>query len=221
MYLYAEYCPIAATTSVVGDYWTPLIVRELLYGTARFNQLARNLPNVSRPLLASRLRALERAGVVDCSRAGKNATSYTLTPAGRDLQRLLDAMNDWGLRWGTRDPNPRDLDPSLVTCMLKDRIRLTELPNRRVVIEVTAVGEREARAWLVCDRGSVSICFDPPAFDTDIWLRGDVAALYRVWLQRWSMTDALANGDIEAEGSADLIQTFPRWFDGSGGWNRT
>ena len=88
MYVYGEYCPVAATTSVMGDYWTPLIVRELLYGTCRFNQLARNLPNISRALLANRLKTLERSGVLTCVRNGRNVTSYALTDAGRDLQGL-------------------------------------------------------------------------------------------------------------------------------------
>ena len=216
MYLYAEYCPVAAATSVVGDFWTPLIVRELLYGTSRFNQLARNLPNISRPLLANRLRRLERAGVVDCARDAKNVTSYALTNAGRDLHRVVEAMNEWGLRWRTRDADPRDLDPVLVICMLKDRVRIEELPHERVVIEVLAVSDNEARAWLVCEQGSVSMCFDPPGLDVDLWVRADVEALYRIWLQAMSMAQALEQAKVEAIGSSDLVRMFPRWFDGVG-----
>lgn len=216
MYLYANYCPVAATTSVIGDYWTPLIVRELLYGTGRFNQLVRNLPNISRTLLANRLQALERGGIVECHRKGRNVTSYTLTPAGRDLQGIIDAMNEWGSRWGTRDADPRNLDPVLVICMLKDRMRISELPNRRIVIEVVSVsGTTQARAWLVCEGQGVSMCFDPPGLDVDLWVRGDVSALYRVWLQHFSMAAALGAGDVEIDGPAALIRAFPGWFDGA------
>ncbi len=216
MYTYANYCPVAATTSVVGDYWTPLIVRELLHGTGRFNQLVRNLPNISRTLLANRLRALERGGIVECHRTGRNVTSYTLTPAGRDLQGLIDAMNAWGLRWAARDPDPPDLDPVLVICMLKSRMRTGELPDRRIVIEVVAVRETtEARAWLVCEGQAVSMCFDPPGLEVDLWVRGDVSALYRIWLQQSSMAAALGAGEVEAGGPADLVRAFPGWFDGA------
>src|SRR3712207_5005596 len=97
MYLYAKYCPVAATTKVMGDVWTPLIVRELLYGTTHFNQLARNVPGIPRSLLASRLRSLERAGLLVCERGGgRNLTSYGLTPAGRDLRPVIEAMHAWG-----------------------------------------------------------------------------------------------------------------------------
>ncbi len=213
MYLYANYCPVAATTSVVGDYWTPLIVRELLYGTLRFNQLARNLPSISRSLLSDRLRKLESAGIIECARVSKNVTTYTVTEAGRDLQGLIDAMHEWGLRWGRREPNPDDVDPVLVICMLKDRLHAHQLPTERVVIEVVATGDKEARAWLVSDGQGVAMCFDPPAFEVDLWIRGKVAALYEIWLQSTTMAAALKRGDIEVEGQPRLAKAFPRWFD--------
>lgn len=214
MYLYANYCPVAATTSVIGDYWTPLIVRELLYGTLRFNQLARNLPSISRSLLADRLRKLEQAGVIECERSARNVTTYRVTEAGKDLEGLIDAMNDWGLRWGRREPNPDDLDPVLVICMLKDRLRMEELPAQRVVMEVVATGQKEARAWLVCEVQSASMCFDPPGLEVDLWVRGKIPALYSIWLQSSTMSAALATGDIDVEGPAQLARAFTRWFDG-------
>lgn len=214
MYQYASYCPVAATTSVIGDYWTPLIVRELLYGTVRFNQLARNLPSISRSLLSDRLRKLERAGVVERERSGPNVTSYSVTPAGRDLQGMIDAMSEWGLRWGHRDPNPQALDPVLTICMMKDRMRAEELPDARVVVEVVSTGEGEGRAWLVCEGHGVSMCFDPPGLDVDLWVQGTAAALYGIWLQGTTMGVALKRGDIEIDGPAHLRKAFARWFDG-------
>ncbi len=215
MYEYANYCPVAATTSVMGDYWTPLIVRELLYGTVRFNQLARNLPSISRSLLSDRLRKLERAGVVERERTAPNATSYSVTPAGRDLQHLIDAMNEWGTRWGHRDANPQDLDPVLTICMMKDRMRSDELPDARVVVEVVATGKGEGRAWLVCEGRGVAMCFEPPGFDVDLWVRGAAQTLYAIWLQGSTMDAALRRNDIEVDGPPHLVRAFARWFDGA------
>jgi len=170
MYAYARYCPVAAATEVIGDSWTPLIVRELLHGTEHFNQLVRNVPGISRTLLTNRLRGLERAGVIECQRDGaRNVTRYRVTPAGRDLQLVIDALNEWGSRWGQPDPNLAELDPQMVICMLKSRMHASALPDERIVIEVVAAGEREARAWLVCERPGVSVCFDHPGFDVDLW----------------------------------------------------
>lgn len=215
MYAYADYCPVAATTSVVGDYWTPLIVRELLYGTVRFNQLARNLPSISRSLLSDRLRKLEQAGVITCERSGPRATTYAITDAGRDLQPLIDVMTEWGTRWGKREPNIDTLDPVMTVCMLKDRLRSDELPQERVVVEVTVTGPQEARAWLVCEAGGASMCFDPPGLDVDVSVRGTAETLYRIWLQELTMTSALRRGEIEVEGAQAHRRSFARWFDGS------
>jgi DNA-binding HxlR family transcriptional regulator len=68
----------------VGERWTLLIVRDMLVGATRFNDIARGLPGLSRTLLATRLRQLERAGVIE-----RDGNAYALTPAGRALDRHL------------------------------------------------------------------------------------------------------------------------------------
>ena len=67
-----DYCPIAAGVEVLGDRWTPLIIRELMVGASGFNEIHRGIPRVSRTLLAQRLRELERRGLMQhgASRAG-------------------------------------------------------------------------------------------------------------------------------------------------------
>ena len=59
-----DYCPIAVGVDVLGDRWTPLIIRELMVGASGFNEIHRGIPRVSRTLLAQRLRLLERQGLV-------------------------------------------------------------------------------------------------------------------------------------------------------------
>jgi hypothetical protein len=82
-----------------------------------------------------------------------------------------------------------------------------------VVIEVSATGDKHARAWLVCEKGGVSMCFDPPGFEVDVWLSGKAEALYRIWLQQTPMKVALQNGALEADGSSDCVRAVPHWFD--------
>ena len=216
MYLYAKYCPVAATTKVMGDFWTPLIVRELLYGTTRFNQLARNVPGIPRSVLAGRLRNLERARLVVCERGGQRTmTAYCLTPAGRDLRPVLEAMDVWGTRWAAPEPPPEEVDPLIMICMLKSRMRVAELPEERVVLEVQLTGDQEGRAWVVSERRNVTMCFDPPGFDTDLWVTSDIPTLYDIWRGRSMMADALARGAVEVDGRAALLRCFARWFDGT------
>src|SRR5262245_48537415 len=112
---YHQYCPVARATEILADRWTPLIVRELLAGSCHFNTIERGLPGISRSLLAARLRTLEDAGVV-VRRAGErhNRSEYELTDAGRDLDRVIDRLGQWGVRWAFGDPRPEELDPVLL-----------------------------------------------------------------------------------------------------------
>src|SRR5258705_2436703 len=89
MYRYGQYCPVARAAEILADRWTVLIVRELLADINRFNDIERGLPHMSRPLLAERLRRLERTGVFERRVLQRKQTEYRLTPAGRELQRLI------------------------------------------------------------------------------------------------------------------------------------
>lgn len=97
---YDEYCAIAKSLDLIGDRWTLLIVRELsLRAPCRYTDLRNGLPGIATNLLASRLRDLERAGVVMREDAPPPiaTTVFRLTPRGADLQPLLDGLIRWGL----------------------------------------------------------------------------------------------------------------------------
>ena len=79
---YGQFCPVAKAMEVLDERWTLLIVRELLLGSTRFNELRRGVPKMSPALLSKRLRALERAGVVRRAEEG-GRSSYLLTESGR------------------------------------------------------------------------------------------------------------------------------------------
>src|SRR5689334_8739154 len=75
-----DYCPIAASVEVLGDRWTPLIIREMMVGARGFNEIHRGIPRVSRTLLAQRLRELQRRGLLthEAGRSGHPGV-YALT----------------------------------------------------------------------------------------------------------------------------------------------
>src|SRR4026209_1462330 len=83
---YQQYCPVARALEVLADRWTLLIVREMILGSHRFNDIERGLPGISRSLLASRLRNLVDAGIVE-RLPGTRPTlaEYHLSAAGQDL----------------------------------------------------------------------------------------------------------------------------------------
>ena len=99
MQKYKQYCPVARASEILADRWTPLIMRELILGSHRFNEIERGLPGISRSLLASRLRDLQQAGVVDrLPGAHAKVTEYHLSEAGRDLKPVIEALGAWGVR---------------------------------------------------------------------------------------------------------------------------
>jgi DNA-binding HxlR family transcriptional regulator len=89
MTTYAQFCPVAKAAEVFGDRWTPIIVRELCFGTRSFGELLEAAPLISRTVLAQRLKQLEQSGVVhiEPKPSGKGHL-YRLTPAGEDFRSI-------------------------------------------------------------------------------------------------------------------------------------
>jgi DNA-binding HxlR family transcriptional regulator len=96
---HGHYCPIARTLDLVGDRWSLLIVRELLFGDQRFSDLRANLPGISPTLLTERLQALTAHGLVATSELPPPAarTVYTATPKAREVVPILQAMARFGM----------------------------------------------------------------------------------------------------------------------------
>lgn len=213
MRTYDQYCPVARATEILADRWTPLIIRELLAGMSRFNEIERGLPGISRTLLAERLRALAEAGVLErCGPPDGRTGGYRLTPAGLDLQRVIDAVGEWGARWAFGEPRPEELDPALLLWKMRGRVRLDRLPRRRVVVQFDFRGARSQSHWLVMDPAEVSVCLRHPGFDTDLVVIADLAALYRVWLGQTPLAEAVRAGLVEVDGRHDLRKDFWGWF---------
>src|SRR5262245_29955960 len=106
---YGQFCPVALASEVLAERWTLLIVRELLAGAHRFNDIRRGVPRLSGTLLRQRLGTLERAGVVERRMCGRGP-EYCLTEAGISLKSVVTSIGEWGQRWA-RDIRPEDLDP--------------------------------------------------------------------------------------------------------------
>jgi DNA-binding HxlR family transcriptional regulator len=159
-----DYCPVAKSVEVLGDRWCLLLVRELLRGVGRFNELERSVPGISRSVLAQRLRHLEREGVVD-RRIGADgrSTDYRLTDAGYELGAVIGALNDWGVRWRIPDGGPPDLDPDGLMLWVRRHVVLDQLPTRRVVVGFRLRSRGRRSYWLVLQPGEVSLCPEHPA----------------------------------------------------------
>ena len=142
---YHDACPIARGLDVVGERWALLVVRELLLGPQRFSDLRHALPGVSSNLLTDRLRELSAHGVVARRRLPPPAGSvvYDLTAAGRDLEPVLIAIGEWGMRL----PRPDAASLSATSVLLYLR------GSRAGEHEATYCIELDGRPWTVTTGG--------------------------------------------------------------------
>ena len=210
---YRQYCPVARASEIFADRWTPLIVRELLAGSCHFNGIERGLPGISRSLLASRLRHLEDAGVVERRKSsGPKSVEYHLTDAGRDLKAVVDSLGAWGVRWAFGEPRPEELDPVLLLWKMHRRVRRDLLPPSRIVVEFEFTGRGKQRLWLILEPHDVSVCLKPPGFDPDIVVHAELAFFYRIWLGYIDYDAAIRCGRLVVDGPRTLTRDFPKWF---------
>ncbi len=205
MRTYAQYCPIVRAVEVLGDRWTLLIVRDMLVGASRFNELARGLPGLSRALLSRRLRQLATAGLVT-----RTGDGYSLTPAGQDLRPLVFGLADWGARYAFGYPRADELDPEVLMWWMHGRIDTGEL-KRRANIEIR-VSDRRRTFWLVLEPGDVSVCYTDPGLEVDAVLASDIATLYRMWEGEFELLDAVRAGTIELSGPRWVVRGLPVWL---------
>ena len=213
MHLYGQYCPVARAAEILTDRWTVLIVRELLADIPHFNELERGLPGVSRALLAERLRRLAQYGVIERRSAERGKRiEYRLTPAGRELQELIDLLGEWGARWAFGDPRPNELDPIVLLWWMRRRVCFDHLARRRVVLQFEFRGAPRRYYWLVIEATDASVCLQHPGFDVDVIIRADIAAFYRVWLGRCPLSEALKAGQVQLDGTPGDLRAFPQWF---------
>ena len=200
---HGQYCPVSRAVDLLGERWTMLIVRDLLVGTTRFNDLARGLPGLSRSLLTKRLRQLERAGLVD-----RLDGEYHLTEAGEALRPVVFGLGEWSAKWIFGDPQPSELDADLLVWWMHTRIDTTKLPARRTVFRVRFADDPR-RYWIVVDANGPSVCDVDPGFEVDVTITADVATLHRVWLGREPMTQAVRSGGLAFEGPRALTSRMP------------
>src|SRR4051812_8991207 len=213
MQKYKQFCPVARAAEIFADRWTPLIVREVIAGSHRFNDIERGLPGISRSLLASRLRSLEDSGVLDRLPSPQSKTAeYHLSEAGRDLKSVIEALGAWGVRWAFADPSPSELDAGLLIWKIHQRIDRDLLPEHRTVVEFDFTGPRGRRVWPLLEPREVSACVTPPRFEPDLIVRADLNAFYRIWLGQVEYDAAVRCGTVTVDGAPALAKQLPRWF---------
>jgi DNA-binding HxlR family transcriptional regulator len=207
---YGQYCPVAKASELFCRRWTPLVVRELLYGSRRFNEIQRGVPLMSPSLLSKRLKELERAEVVTRAHDG----GYELTEAGRELYGIVRALGEWGQRWARSDYRAEDLDAGLLLWSMRRFLRPDGLDLDHSVVQFDFPGQpaRKRRYWLVASGPDVDVCLVDPGFPVDVVVKADLQALTKIWMGDSTFADELRSNRIELEGPPELVRRIPGWL---------
>ena len=209
--VYGQFCPVAVASEIFAERWTPVILRELVLGSRRFNDIQRGVPKISRALLVKRLRELALHGIIS-----NEGGEYTLTDAGQELGEVVVHLGTWGARWTA--PARRDrLDAKLLTWDMRRRIAVDRLPEKRVVVRfdfrgVPAGHKAPKTYWLVLERPEVDLCIIEPGFEVDIFVDADLASLTKVWLGEVPIRQAIREGGIRLSGDRQGVRDFPSWL---------
>jgi len=211
---YGQFCPIARASEILAERWTPIIIRNVLLGCTTFNAIAAGAPGLSRGLLSSRLRELERAGVIEIhAKTDHPGSTYEPTEAGRELWKVLMALQHWGAKWV--ELTPEHAHPGVVLwTWATGYLRRDLLPDRRTVIrfEYTTVRGPGRRGWLLVERRNAEICERHPGGDEDlVVLVHEPLAFARWHLGEIAWGDALRSRAIEVTGRPDLARALPTW----------
>jgi DNA-binding HxlR family transcriptional regulator len=208
---YGQFCPIARTSELLAERWTPIIVRNLLNGCRTFSEIRQGAPGISTALLAQRLEALERAGVTTRAEkpTGRGAV-YELTEMGRALGPVCEAMGQWGARW--LEIQPRHLDPAYVLYATVKLVDVERIPEGVTTVRVRLAGAAPADYWMILRRPQAELCTRSSGYVEDLLCITDSETLVALHLRRTTYAAALRSRRLTLEGSPGLRRGFASWF---------
>lgn len=214
---YNQFCPVAMAAEILCTRWTIVLLREMVAGSTRFNDLRRGVPRMSPALLSKRLRDLEVSGIITRTRLAGEAEiyEYRLTPAGQDLKPVIVAMGIWGQRWVESESSLRNLDPQLLMWDMRRNLDPTPMPPGRSIIQFIYGELAEARRnwWLVVEPGTeVDLCSVDPGFDVDLYVATDLKTMTEIWMGYKTATRAKEDGKLIVTGSRQLEGALQSWL---------
>jgi DNA-binding HxlR family transcriptional regulator len=209
---YGQFCPVAKAMELLDERWTMLVVRELLLGSSHFNELRRGVPKMSPALLSKRLQTLTRAGVVERSEAD-GRTSYTLTPCGKELVEVVEALGAWSVRW-IGELGDKDLDPHLLMWDIRRTIPVQAWPRSRTTLafHLEGIAPKASRWWLVVAEGDADVCDFDPGYEVAGTVETSLRTLTRIWRGDVGWQHALLDGSVAVSGPSEVRRAIPSWI---------
>ncbi|MBM9595503.1 winged helix-turn-helix transcriptional regulator [Roseitranquillus sediminis] len=214
---YRQFCPVAMAAEVLCTRWTMVLVRELVAGSTRFNDLRRGVPRMSPTLLSKRLGELEAAGIVRRAPIeGEPAhLGYELTEPGRDLAPVVEAVGMWGQKWVEAEPSLGNLDPGLLMWDMRRNLDPTPMPEIKTVIAFRYPDQPEERRhwWLIVEpEAEVDLCSIEPGFDVDLDVETDLRCMTAIWMGLTTVRKEADRGRLALTGDPGLARAMQDWL---------
>lgn len=214
---YRQFCPVAMAAEILCARWTVLVLRELMAGSTRFNELRRGLPRMSPALLSQRLKELEAAGVIRRTpvRNEPGVFAYRLTQSGRELEPVVMAFGVWGQRWVSSELSLQHLDAQLLMWDMRRNLDPSPLPQRRSLVQFVYPEQPAASRtwWLMVDAdGAVDLCSIDPGFDVDLYVSTDLRTMTAIWMGADTVRAALASRRLSLTGDRKLAASMQTWL---------
>lgn len=192
-----------------------VLVRELIAGSTRFNEIRRGVPKMSPTLLSQRLKDLEEAGILERLplASEKGVFEYHLTESGRDLRAVVEAMGFWGQKWVESRLSLKNLDPSLLMWDMRRNLKPSPLPERKSVVQFiySELPSSKKNWWLVIEsNGNVDLCWSDPGFEIDLYVSTDLKTMTAIWMG--IATIKSEKGKIKFIGDRNLANTMQIWL---------
>jgi len=210
---YGQFCPLAQSTQLLCERWTLLVVRELIAGSTRFNELRRGVPLMSPTLLSQRLKRLEKAGVLVRKKMGEGSV-YELTQAGLELRPVVELLGAWGHRWVRSSLDADDLDAGLLMWDMRRSVDATQFPEQRIVIQFLYPDAPKGSHdwWLISENGEIELCLNDPGHEVDIFIKSSLESMTAVWICERPFQDAVRKGEITVKGDPKLTSKLQDWL---------
>ena len=211
---YGQFCPVAKALEVLGERWTILIVRELLMGASRFNELQRGLNQISPTMLTRRLNELSDAGIVIRKKIpGQRGYEYFLTEMGNELLPVVESIGNWGMRWARGKMDDADLDLELLMLYLKRSIRADKLPGNETTIRFKFTDiDQFSNWWIVVTDDDTDVCVRDPGKDVDVYFTTDLRTMIEVWMGDTPYKNAISDGRLKLVGPSALTRNVSGWL---------
>ncbi|MFO0990631.1 MAG: helix-turn-helix domain-containing protein [Hyphomicrobiales bacterium] len=211
---YGQFCPVAMAAEVVCSRWTALVLRELLCGSTRFNDIRRGVPRMSPTLLSKRLKELERAGIITTRVSPSGTTEYHMTEAGEDLRPVIMNLGIWGQRWVESQVTLKNLDPSLLMWDMRRSLDPTPMPPRRYTIrfEYPELQDPRRQWWLVVEGRQVDLCSVDPGHEVDLYVRCSLRAMTAIWMGLATVAGEKSAGRLELDGDPEIVKSMQTWL---------